>query len=93
MSYTLGEQVTISAAFAVDGVPSDPGSVTIRVKYGTEELVLDDTTTPPVVKDSTGVYHVTIDTPAEGTYVWRAEGTDPAPGAIEGNFSVDSIYF
>lgn len=94
MGYTLGEPVRLSASFAVDGAPADPTDVTFRVRRAAlDVLELTDATTPAVIRDSAGAYHVVVDTPVEGTYFWRAEGTAPAIGAVEGSFFVSSSFF
>lgn len=93
MSYVLGTPVLMSASFAVDGAATDPGAVSWRVRTGGSEETYTSATTPAVVKDATGEYHLTIVPATEGTYFWRAEGTAPAQGAVEGNFLVASAYF
>lgn len=92
-SYILGTPVRMSGSWAVDGVPTDPAEVTWRVRTGGAEDVYTSLTTPAVVKDAVGEYHLEITPATEGTYFWRGEGTPPAEGAVEGNFLVSSAYF
>lgn len=92
-SYTLGTPVRMTASYALEGVPMDPGAVTWRVRTGGSEAVYTNATTPAVVRDDVGEYHLIIVPETEGTHFWRAEGTPPAEGAVEGNFLVGSAYF
>ena len=94
-SYVKGEPVRITATFDVDGVPTDPAGVTIRVRpYLEVESSKTYPGDPEVVRVSAGVFYRDVSTTAgpEGTWYYRAEGTTPAEGVAEGNFLVSSAF-
>lgn len=81
--YVVGDTVTLTNTFTVDGSPTDPDTVTLTVTDpdGT-------TTSPAVTKTAVGVYEadVTVDTAGTWTYVW--EGTGAAADVEDGSFEV-----
>jgi hypothetical protein len=88
--YVVGQQIRLSAAFTTSaGIPVDPTAVTCKVRDGAGA-----STTPAVVKDSTGVYHadILITKPA-GTWYYRFEGVGAAIGAGETSFGVQQTQF
>lgn len=92
-SYTLGEPIRISGSFSAGGVAADPGAVSVRVRRGNGvETVYTSASTPAVVKDQVGAYHVDVTADVEGVWVYRVEGTTPVPGVAEGELAVRSIY-
>jgi hypothetical protein len=88
--YVIGETARISAPFSVDGVPTDPTTVTVRIwKYGVASpLVLNAASSPPVVHDGLGLYHVDVLTDVLGPWHYRIEGTGAAAGVFEGALTV-----
>jgi hypothetical protein len=88
--YVIGETARISAPFTVDGVPTDPTAVTVRVwKFGAvSPVVLNAGSTPPVVHDGPGLYHVDVLTDVLGPWHYRIEGTGAAAGVFEGSLTV-----
>ncbi len=72
--YNLYTQVTISAIFKVDGIPTDPTTLTLTIEKpdGTKVIkALAD-----VVKDGTGTYHfdIIVDQPHNWCYQWKGTG-------------------
>lgn len=88
-SYVRGVLVRASATFAnAAGTAVDPTTVTFRVRAPNGTI-----TTPSVVKDSVGNYHVDVDANAEGTWHFRWEGAGANQGAAEGQFTVaDGVF-
>jgi hypothetical protein len=88
--YVIGETARISAPFTVDGVPTDPTAVTVRVyKFGIPApVVLNAASSPPVVHDGVGLFHVDVLTDVLGPWHYRIEGTGPAAGVYEGMLTV-----
>jgi hypothetical protein len=97
MSYTIGDQSRLSAAFATAaGAAVDPTVVTLKIKappptstvtthvYGTDANV---------IKDSTGNYHYDVTLSQSGTYRYRWEGTGAAICADEGSLNVNRSKF
>jgi hypothetical protein len=87
--YDIGEAVTISVAFTVSGVATDPSTVTFtyRTPDGVE-TVLTYGVNNQVIRDAVGNYHLVLTAAQAGstTYVWTSTGTVVA--AISGSFFV-----
>lgn len=94
-NFVKGGLVRISGTFAVSGVPTNAGAVTIRVRKPATavEDVYTSATTPAVVNSATGSYYVELEADVEGPWYYRVEGTAPAKGASEGNLQVVSDYY
>lgn len=94
-TYTIGEPVHLTAAFAVNGTATDPTSVTM--------ITLDPTGTETtytyggsgtITRDSTGNYHQ--DLPAvtkSGVWGYRWVSTGTCATASESNFFVEPSPF
>lgn len=93
-AYTLGSQVRLSATFEVNGVATDPTTVTFKVRApsGTVTTYVYGTDVQ-LVKSATGVYYVDYTTAAEGLHAWRMAGTGTAVGAEEQQFVVRDSRF
>lgn len=91
--YKNGQKVRCSVAFTVDGVATDPTTVTCKVKdpswnvttyvYGTDVAL---------VKDSTGNYHVDVTTDENKQWYFRFEGTGTCVAVEESSFRVNSVF-
>lgn len=86
--YDIGEAVTISVAFTVSGVATDPSTVslTYRTPDGVETVLTYANN--QIIRDAVGNYHVVLTAAQAGstTYVWTGTGTVIA--AISGSFFV-----
>lgn len=92
-TYDKGDSVRLTATFTVDSVPTDPTTVTLKVKnpagvtttytYGLAELT----------KSSTGVYYREVTVDDDGMYYYRFEGTGTCIAASEGQLKVRSSEF
>lgn len=87
-NFTQGQTVRLTVTFYdFNSALVNPTSVNFTVK---RESDLVSTTTSGVVADSTGVYHLDIDTTAAaGIWEWRVVGTGTTPAAQQGRFYVD----
>ncbi len=76
------------------GAAADPTTVTFKVE--SEAGNIDDTyvygVTPNIVKLSTGVFYLLVDTSDQsGVYNWSIVGTGAAVGAQQGQFYVEPM--
>ncbi len=90
-TYPIGEVVQIATLFATDGVAVDPAVV----KFSYKPVALGTATTltygtdAALVKDSTGNYHVNLDTTSYGgQWQWRFFSTGTSQSAVAGSFYV-----
>jgi hypothetical protein len=76
-----------------DGTLTDPSTVTFRwrINDGAETVWVYGTDVQ-LVKDSTGKYHVDVQTTTVGVYSYRWEGTGALVATSEGSFTVTSSY-
>jgi len=93
--YSPGERVHVTASFAVDGVPTDPGTVTLKFQRPdgtttTWEYGVDAGLDAGIGRTSAGLYFADIPVEDEGAWGYRFVGTSPAPGSAEGYFTVNS---
>lgn len=88
--YDVGALVTLSAAFTIAGVATDPTTVTCQVRdpSGT-------TTTLTATKASVGNYTATLDLTSAKAGVWnyRFAGTGACQAAEENQFYVEASAF
>lgn len=96
MSVLIGNIIKVRSTFKnEDNVKQDPATVQVAVKkpdatittyvYGTD---------PEVVRESTGIYHILIDTtdePGTWQFVWNSSGTLQAAGQTQFTV-VDTIF-
>lgn len=94
--YMIGTSITLTATFKdEDEVLADPTGVKFKVmdpagtvttyEYGTDIRV---------IKDSVGVYHLTISPANPGPFLWRVEGTGgDVDAAAEDDFLIDEGSF
>lgn len=86
--FDVGDLVRIVANFTINGVPSDPTSIAVRIlsPSGAES-------TPTASKDSAGAYHVDVNANAPGNWFYRITSTGTAQAAAEGSFTVRASRF
>ena len=96
---TLGSRLEDSITFKVDGVATDPGSITLRYRRfndpGSEVVVsVPDPQNPPdpIERVGVGEYRALIDLGEAGDWRVRWEGTAPAKAASELRVVVETIY-
>jgi hypothetical protein len=90
-SYTKGTQVRLSATFTVAGVATDPTTVTFKVEDPTG--IVTSYTSPQVIKDSVGNYHLDILLGTSGVWWYRTEGSGVVTAATEAQLAVRSSNF
>ena len=91
--YKLGQKVRCTVTFTVDGVLTNPTTVTAKIKdpsgnvttyvYGTDAAL---------VRDSTGVYHVDVVTDKKRQWHFRFEGTGTCTAVEESAFGVRTVF-
>lgn len=81
--YPKGNVVTLEADFTVDGVPTDPTSVTLRVKEPDGTITVWTVTPGQVVNDpaAVGAFYADWTIDQEGLHEYRFEGTGAAVAA------------
>lgn len=88
-TFEIGSMPRLSATFAVSGTPTDPTTVTFKLRkpdgsittylYGVDAQL---------VKSSAGVYYVDWTTALEGIHIWRMAGAGACVAAEEQSFHV-----
>lgn len=91
--YKLGQKVRLIVNFKVNGVLTDPTTVTCKIMdpsknvttyiYGTDAAL---------VKDSTGIYHVDVVTDEKKQWNYRFEGTGVCTAVEESAFGVQTVF-
>ena len=91
--YKQGQKVRCSVDFKVNGVLTDPTTVTCKVKdpsgtvttyvYGTDAAL---------VKDAVGQYHVDVITDEKAEWNFRFEGTGTCTAVEEQAFNVTTVF-
>ena len=91
--YKKGQKVRVRCTFTVDGVPTDPTTITCKIMdpsrnvtpyvYGTDG---------ELVRDGTGVYHVDVVTDETQEWNFRFEGTGICTAVEESTFGVQTVF-
>jgi hypothetical protein len=95
-SYLKGTVVRVSGSFTNrnTGAAADPGTVRFLWRSGAGTTTYTYGVDSQLVKDSTGNYHVDIDTTSLTTsVVFRWEGTGSNQAAVEDSFQVTAGAF
>lgn len=87
--YLLGTGITITETFMLNGVPTDPTTVTFYLRDPHDDLTtyifgVDAEITNPAV----GVYKITLTPTLVGHFNYRVEGTGAVVAVCEGDFDV-----
>lgn len=87
MTYDVGDQVRIFGSFKLpDGTPANPSTVTVYVKE--KAAAVQAFTTPTVVNDAPGEYHLDFDCTAPGDFKYDVVGTGAVKASEPGGFKV-----
>jgi len=87
--YEIGDQVRCSAAFTVNGVATDPTTITFKYrKPGGSVVTLTYGVDGSVVKSSTGGYYVDLTPDTSGVWHIGFYGTGSVVAAGESSFKV-----
>lgn len=86
----INDAIRISASFkTLAGVPADPDAVTIRLRSPNSIVsVYTSVTTPAVVRDTTGEYHLDVQVTSTLEWFYRVEGTGAVQESGEGSLVV-----
>lgn len=87
--YIIGTGVTITETFMVNGVPTDPTTVTFYLRDPSDQLTtyvfgVD----PEITNPSVGTYQVALVPTIYGHYNYRVEGTGAVAAVCEGDFDI-----
>ncbi len=90
--YRLGQRVRLSVTFRVDGVLTDPTTVTLKVMdpEGNIDTYVYGVST--VQKESLGVYYADIIPDEEGEWNYRYEGTGTCTAVEEDSFLMKTVF-
>ncbi len=91
--YDKGDLIRLSAAFTVSGTPTDPTTVTFKVKTPSGTTTTYTYALAQITKDSTGNYHKDISASEAGFWYCRMEGTGTVESADEISFEVMPTEF
>jgi hypothetical protein len=71
-------------------VLTNPTTVTVKIKKGNGTILPNKVfgTDVAIVQESTGIYHIDLDTDVHGTWTIRWEATGTVKAAIEQRFEV-----
>ncbi len=87
-THDIGDVVKVTATFTTDGVPTDPTTVSLKVKKPGSDLVTYVYGEGVIVRDSAGVYHAEISPSKAGFHYYRWLSSGIAAAAEEGIFYV-----
>lgn len=91
--YKLGQKVRMVGTFKVNGVLTDPTTVTCKVMDPSKNVsTYVYGTNNELVKDSTGVYHVDVVTDEKKQWSFRFEGTGACVAVDEDDFGVTTKF-
>jgi hypothetical protein len=85
-TYEFGDVAVLSVTFTVAGAPTDPTAVTAEVL--TPDGTRTSYSTPQIVHDGTGAYHLDLDCDQAGEWVYEFVGTGAAADVETGVFYV-----
>lgn len=91
--YDIGDSVRLSVTFTVGTTPTDPTTITAKVRNAAGTVTTYTYAAAQITKDSTGVYHLDITVNLSGTWVYRFEGTGTCIAAIEQILYVEPSAF
>ena len=92
VSYVAGTEVVCTASITVAGVATDPTEIGFAWQVGFATPTDYPSGDTHIIHDSTGTYHVNIDTTGlSGTVRWWWVATGTAPCAAAGSFNVAAL--
>lgn len=93
--FDIGDLVRYSVAFTdAAGIAADPTTVTFQLTLvGGTPANYTISSSPAIVKDSTGAYHIDVAAVAAGNYGYRWLGVGTVQAAVEGNLTILRSYF
>lgn len=83
-----GSQRTLRGYFDVNGIPVDPTTVTLTVKYPTPATSAFTYAGGTVTQEGVGVYSKTLELGVTGTWLFIFEGTGACEAVNQGTFYV-----
>jgi hypothetical protein len=81
--FDVGDRVRITNTFSTDGAPADPTTVSCPITSPSNV-----TSTPTVVRDAQGEYHVDLEPNEPGTWYYWFTGTGAVKAVDPGEFYV-----
>lgn len=88
VAISLNNIARVTTTFKVDGVDTDPTSVTLATRDPNGTAATYDYSLGTIVREALGVYHVDITVTTAGTWYWAFRGTGACVAQIEGDFFI-----
>jgi len=92
-SYDIDQSVRLWAVFEVDGVLTDPTTITVKVQDPSGNEATYTYAGGTVTRHSTGLYYKDVLIDESGTWYYKYIGTGSVSAAEERSFSVDTSQF
>ncbi len=91
--YDVGDKIRISCTFTSGGTPTDPTTVTVKVKEPGGTVTTGTLALGQVVKDDIGDYHYDFTIDEAGRHWYRFEGAGALVASAETDFMVRASEF
>lgn len=92
-SYHVNQTIRVTGTFTVNGVATDPTTVTVKVSKPDGVQTSYTYALGEVTKSSTGVYYRDISLTMKGKWIYRLEGTGVCAAAVEQYVDVYETVF
>lgn len=92
-AYFSHNTVRLSCAFTVNGVATDPTTVTLNVQDPAGVVTSYTYAGAQIAKDSVGNYHYDLNVVTQGAWLYEFIGTGTCIAASEGSFTVSLSVF
>ena len=91
--YDKGDAVRVQCTFTVSSAPTDPTTVTLKVKDSDGTISTYTYAMGQITKSATGIYYKDIIVANDGLWYYRFEGTGACQAAGETQFRVRESEF
>ena len=93
ISYDIGQAVRLWGTFEAGGIPTDPGTITLKVQDPSGNEDTFTFASGQITRLSAGVYYKDIVVDESGTWYYNYTSTGAVAAAQEKSFSVDTSEF
>jgi hypothetical protein len=90
--YWKGQAVHVSCTFTVNGVATDPTTITLKIKNPVGTIILYTYALAEVIKSATGNYYKDLGTDMDGRWIYVWVGTGTCEAVDEGYFEIDTYF-
>lgn len=89
----IGETITLRATFRANGLPTDPSTVTLKVRDPSGDVEEYTDGAAELTKENTGVFSKTLSPDKAGTWSYVWEGTGAVDAINTNRFVVEATGF